>query len=215
VTGNTVTLTSTDQLTEIVPASSIVSGTLSAHVNPLNHMAARLVGGTASTLGVENAVTFAKSVLGQQYGISVTDLGSNPPLSASNPQPNAAPSLNQKQAGVLMAGLAQRADTLQVRTIDLIKALAEDYSDGKLDGKNGSASISMPKIGGGSVPLTPTTGLADLQTSIGTFLASGRNSSGLTTMPPIASQPIAIPALNTAGLEFVKSDMVPAFTTGI
>lgn len=214
VTGGTVTLGSTDILTEVVPASSIASGVLTAHVNPLNHMAATLAQRTAGNLGAENAVTFAKTVLGQQYGISVTDLASNPPLSASNPAPTSAPTLNQRQAGVFMAGLAQRAQALGVRTIDLIKALADDYSDGVLDGKNGSTPISIPKTGGVPVPLTATTGLADLQTSINAFLSSSRNSSGLTSMPPIAPQPIAIPALNTAGLVFGKSDMIPAFITG-
>jgi len=160
VTGGTVTLGSADILTEIVPASSIVSGALTAHVNPLNHMAASLARTTAGNLGAENAVAFAKNLLGQQYGISVTDLASNPPLSASNPATSSPPTLNQKQAGVFMAGLAHRAQALGVRTIDLIKALADDYSDGVLDGKNGSTPISIPRTGGVPVALTATTGLA-------------------------------------------------------
>jgi len=212
-TGSTVVLGSSDQLTEIVPASSIVGGALSAHVNPLNHIAASLVTATAGTLGIDNAITSAKGTLGQHYGISVTELGSSPPVNASNPATDSAPTLNQKQSGVVIAGLSQLAQALNVRPIDLIKAIADDYSDGKLDGRKGTASISVPTIDGLTTTLQDTTALGDLQTSMNTFLGSERNKSGLTVMPPIATTPIAAPTNNSAAV-FVKSDVIPAFVSG-
>jgi hypothetical protein len=217
-TGALTTLGASDQFTEIVSASSIVSGTLTAHVNPLSHIASSLVQAASGTINLDNAITMAKGVLGQQYGISVTDLSSNVPVSASNPSISAPPSMNQRQGGIVLAGISKLAESMGVRTVDLIKALADDYSDGKFDGKKGSVSITVPKIAGGPpATLTANTAVTDLQTSMTSFLASAQNKSGLTTPPPVNPQPLQAVnlSLNTAGLVFVKTDVLPAFTTGV
>lgn len=216
-TGTQTTLGASDQFMEIVPATSIVSGTLTAHVNPLSHIAANLVQAASGSLSLDNAITAAKGVLGQQYGVSIKDLASNVPVSASSPSITTPPSMNQRQSGVVIAGLSQLANTMGVRTVDLIKAFGDDYSDGKFDGKKGAVSITVPKINGGTVALTGTTALADLQAAMTTFLASNRNQSGLTTPPPVNTQPLQAVNLNlnTAGLVFVKTDVLPAFTTGV
>ena len=77
-------------------------------------------------------------------------------------------------AGALVAGIAELADGAGVATTAMIRALASDASDARLDGL--AFGVPVP-LGAGT--LAPSAGTTDLALAIGTFLAGPRNASGL------------------------------------
>jgi len=118
----------------------------------------------------------------------------------------------ERTYGIILGGIAQLAASLDVRAIDLGAALAADFSDGIFDGKNEAGNITVPTIGGGTIPLPASAGITDLQKAINLFVASNINKTNLTVVQ-ISSNPLPIQfGVNDAGRLYVTSTVLPAWT---
>jgi len=166
VTGSTA---QTAALAAVLPATS---GSNTCMITPLTSLAAALalrqigLGGAASS-----ATALANQRVAGYYGIaSITatvpvDLGAGPASAGAS-----------ATQGALLAGISQQAFALGVASDVLTQALAQDMADGVFDGLDGATPIV---VGAGNLP--PTTGFTAMGTAIGTFLASGANTSTLTS----------------------------------
>jgi uncharacterized repeat protein (TIGR02543 family) len=206
VTGDSVTLSGSEQLTAVVPV-----GVTQAAITPLTHMAAA----RARTLGppyvsLAAAASSPLSGIDQQY--QIVDILGTPPAAANNATAIGSTTLTQRNYSLVLAGLMQEANTLGVKAIDLAGALATDASDGTLDGTNGGAAITVPATGGGTVTLAATAGTSDLQSAINTFTASTSNKTNITTVD-ILTTSVNI-AVNGTQSYYVTNPVLGACVTG-
>jgi len=204
VSGATETLSAFDNLTAVLPA-----GTTQAAVTPLTHMAAaRARALAAEGISLATAVDAANVGVAQQYNLS--DILGTLPVDANNATQVATSSSEQRIYGIVLAGIAQEAENLNVRPIDLAAALATDMEDGILDGL-GEGQIQVPTITGSVVTLPSNAGTEALQNSINTFLASGNNLTNLVGTS-ISTTPVNV---NPAGGSFyITATALPAWTEG-
>jgi hypothetical protein len=207
VTGEVVSMTSPpDILTAAVKA-----GTKLAVVTPLTHLAAVRARAMAKTgVPLNAAINSAYAGVARQYDL--INIGTIIPVAASDEEAVKTSSFDQRNYGLVLAGLSQEAYDLNVRTMDLIAALAQDISDGILDGMKGSASITVPTIGGDPIPLPPNAGTVDLQSVINSFAASAMNKTSIAEKQ-ITLEPVGV-GLNGAGLFYVTSTALPAWHSG-
>lgn len=214
VTGGTVTLEASDKLQAVTCDLSALSHTQNIPeiaITPLTTMAAaRAMALAAGSTSLWWAVSTSNVGVAQQYFIQST-LGGLPvdPTEAANVR---VALLESRRYGIILAGMAHLANSLGVRALDLVNALAQDASDGTLDGKVNSSTISIPLLIGGTTTLAASAGTTDLQQSIDAFLASGINLTGITEVN-IASGAGQI-GLNTAGKVYITSTQLPAWTSG-
>ena len=181
-TVSTVTLAPSDLLTAVLP-----TGTTQATMTPLTHMAAARAMALVET-GTSLAVAIAMANIGVAQQYHLADILGTLPVAADDPDQVAAATREQRNYGLILAGISQQAKGLGVRAIDLSAALAEDMSDGILDGMKDGVSIMVPLEAG---DLSPFAGTADLQSAIDTFITSANNKTNLTILS-IADEPIFV-----------------------
>ena len=204
VSGATDTLLSTDILTAVLPV-----GTTQAAITPLTHMAA-----TRASILAANGISLATAIdvsnvgVAQQYNLS--DIVGILPVDANNATQIEVSSREQRNYGLVLAGITQEAKNLNVRPIDLAAALAKDMDDGTLDGL-GANPIKVPTITGAVINLPPDAGTVALQNAINTFLASGNNLTNLGGMN-ISTTPVNINPLGTTF--YINYTALPAATEG-
>jgi len=204
VSGVTDTLSGSDTLTAVLSA-----GTTQTAITPLTHMAAaRARALAAAGISLATAVDAANVGVAQQYNLS--DILGILPVDADNATQVATSSRDQRDYGLILAGITQEAADMNVRPIDLAAALAEDMGDGILDGL-GENPIQVPTITGSVITLPPNAGTEALQNAINTFLASGNNLTNLVGTS-ISTTPVNI---NPAGGSFyITATALPAWTEG-
>ena len=146
------------------------------------------------------------AAVARQYNLeAITDID---PAIADDPQDVQISGRTARQYGLILAGLGEEANALGVTDFALSDAVAQDFSDGTLDGKAGATPILIE--GGVSLPADATTTL--LQDAINTFAASPRN---LTYLPaPQISLEAPQIDLNTGGLAYVSPNVLPAWVDG-
>ena len=206
VTGGTVNLTDSDHFCAVLPA-----GTTEAAVTALTNMACvRALVVAADGVPLGDAVDSSNAAIANQFNLS--NIISVLPVDASNSTDNTTAVLDQRLYGIVLAGIAQEANSLGVSGFDLATALATDAADGTLDGLDDGGAITIPN----SVPpvtLGTNAGLADLQTAINTFLGSGNNQTNLTdAQVSLTATPIGI---NTAGTLYTTTAALPAWVYGV
>jgi hypothetical protein len=206
VTGATITLAPSDSLTALLCAE-----TTQASITPLTHMAATRARALAAT-GTPIATACTSSNIGTAQQFMIGDIIKTLAISANNPTQVLTATTEQRAYGIVMAGIVQEAQTLGVRAFDLVNALATDMTDGIMDGKNGSNSITIPKISGGTIPLTASMGTTDLQAAINQFIASTNNKTNLSTKS-ISPQLVQVGS-NVAGAFYPTLTALPAFVSG-
>ncbi len=166
--GNTIQLKNSDTLIAVLPANAKV-----AAVTPFTYMATTLTkaliqGGALP----DEAVISANEIIAKQYGVrSILD---TLPVDASNESSAAQGSPEAKQYGLLLAGFAQLAKNLNVRSADLANAFAKDWSDGKADGAEDGKPITIS--GGGKLGEDSSKGLSDAAKQ---FAESNKNFTGI------------------------------------
>jgi hypothetical protein len=101
---------------------------------------------------------------------NLSNITSMLPVEAGNASDNTTVALNSHLCCIILAAMAQDANTLSANAFDLALALATDASDGALDGLDDGASIVIPNS---MVALGAATGLPELQNAIDTSVASG------------------------------------------
>jgi hypothetical protein len=204
VTGTSEALSGTDLLTAVLPA-----GTTRLAVTPLTHMAATrarvlAAGGTP----LATAIDAANAGVAQQFAL-VDILGAFP-VDAGNATQVATSSREQRNYGIVLAGIAQEAATLDVRPMALAAALATDLDDGVLDGL-GSNPIQVSTTTGATITLPQDAGTAALQDAIDTFLASDHNLTNLAGLS-ISTEPVNINPVG--GSFFIETTALPAAIEG-
>jgi hypothetical protein len=204
VSGVTDTLSGSDKLTAVLPA-----GTTQAAITPLTNMAAaRARTLVAAGISLATAVDAANVGVAQQYNLS--DILGILPVGVDNAAQVATSSRDQRDYGIILAGITQEAANLNVRPIDLATALAKDMEDGILDGL-GESQIQVPTITGSVITLPPNAGTVNLQNAINTFIASSNNLTNLVGTS-ISTTPVNI---NPAGGSFyITATALPAWTEG-
>jgi len=202
--GSTVALGAADMVSAVLPA-----GTRHVVLSVLTHMAAeRAKDMAAAGIPLDQAVDSANAGVEMQYRLG--GIVGTRPATVDDPAGVGGASLEQRNYGLVLAGLSQEAATLNVRTIDLAQALADDISDGILDGLKNGNPIPVPVISGGSIPLSAAAGIQDLQTGTSAFVGSSRNHSGIPRYDiPLTPMEVGI---NTAGALYIRA-VLPAWHT--
>jgi hypothetical protein len=178
-----------------------------ASLTPLTTFAvARASSLAASGKPLRDSFEVSYAAVARQYSLeAITDID---PAIADDPQDVQLSGRTARQYGLILAGLDEEANTLGVTDFALTDAVAQDLSDGTLDGKDGATPILIDKAI--SLPADATT--AKLQNAIDTFAASPGNVTHLPA-PQISLQAPQID-LNTGGLAYVSPNVLPAWIDG-
>ena len=182
-------------------------GSNHASLTPLTTFAtARASTLAASGKPLSASVGVCYATVARQYNLeTITDID---PAIADNPQNVQVSGRTARQYGLILAGLDKEANTLGVTDFALTVAVAQDIGDGILDGKAGPTPILINK----TVPLPADATTARLQDAINAFAASPGNVTHLPA-PQVALQAPNLD-LNTAGLVYVSSTILPAWIDG-
>lgn len=202
--GAAVDLTSNDHLCAVLPG-----GTTNAAITSLTHMAClRAVSTAAAGVDLDDAVASANAGVAQQFNL--TNIISVMPVDATSNTDNQTAVQNARLYGIVLAGIAQEANDMGLGSrgaFDLTLALADDASDGNLDGMTSGVSVSIPNS---VMYLDGSEGLTGLQTAIDTFLAGANNNTNLDTAQ-VGTTAIEI-GINTAGSLYSTTAALPAWT---
>jgi len=206
--GQTVNLLASDTL-----SAALAVGTPQATLSPLTDMAAaRAIVLAAGGIPLAIATAVANIGVAQQYNLP--DIVGTLPVPASSVALVQTANRDQRDYGLVLAGISTEASELGVRTIDLVAGLAEDMSDGILNGMNGTSPISIPLADPGPIPLPADAGTSDLQAAVNTFVGSLNNQTNLSSF---SITPTSVPVgvgLNGAGAFYVTTTVLPAWTSG-
>jgi len=200
-TGLTVNLTSSDHLCAVLPGD-----TTHAAITALTHIACeRALVSAANGVALADAVDAANAGVAQQFNLtSIIDVL---PVDATNATDNQTANLDQRLYGLVLAAISQEANGLGVSAFDLTLALAEDATDGTLDGQADGVNIVIPNS---MLNLDPADGLTNLQASLDTFVGSVNNNTNLTSAQ-VGTTATNI-GINTAGSLYTTSAVLPAWT---
>lgn len=178
-----------------------------ASLTPLTTFAAaRASSLAASGKPLRDSFEVSYAAVARQYSLeAITDID---PAIADDPQDVQLSGRTARQYGLILAGLDEEANTLGVTDFALSDAVAQDISDGTLDGKAGATPILINK----TIPLPAGATTALLQEAINTFAASPGNVTHLPA-PQISLQVPQID-LNTGGLSYVSPKVLPAWIDG-
>jgi hypothetical protein len=176
-------------------------------ITPLTTFAAARASSLAASgkpLDVSIGTTYA--AVARQFGLdTITDID---PAIADDPQSVQVSGRTARQYGLILAGLAEEANTLGVSSFALTDALARDLSDGRFDGQNGATPVVIR----GTVRLPADASTTGLQEAIDRAAAAPSNVTRVSA-PQISLRTLDID-LNTAGLVYVSSTVLPAWIDG-
>ncbi|HET8733956.1 MAG TPA: hypothetical protein VFM45_09325, partial [Anaeromyxobacteraceae bacterium] len=189
-TGTTMSMLAGDVLTACVPPVSVGSATTGIQVTPLTTMAHARA--TTMTGGMTDAnVAAAQAAVGSYF--SVSDILHTVPMDPMASGSGASATADSMNYGMSIAAMSQYARTIgmTVSSSGMVTAMADDASDGVMDGKMGGTAISMMGMGGMTGGMMSTTaGTAGLSTALASFVGSAMNHSGVTlaTMQPLVTK---------------------------
>ncbi len=191
-TGTTMTMLNGDFMTAVIPTITSGSTITGIQMTPLTSMAQARA--RAMTGGMADAnITTANTAVGNYF--MVTDILQTTPMNAAE-LASGGTTTAMKNYGIAIAAMSQYALTnIITDPAALITAMMNDASDGIMDGKMGSTSITMGGMGGGMMGgggpmMDPTAGKIGLANAIMTFMTSTTNKSGLTStdMQPLVDK---------------------------
>jgi hypothetical protein len=202
----------------------VKSGSDQAPLTPLTTWAAaRAMALAASGKPLVASIAVSNAAVARQYNLE-TITGEDAAI-ADDPHVVQLSGRGPRQIGLILAGLDQEANALGVTEMALTAALARDLSDGNFDGKQGSTPITIPTSTATAaattdvvtaaqreIPLPPDAGTQGLQAALSAFVGSAKNVTHLQT--PQISLAAAHIDLNTAGLLYVSSSVLPAWHEG-
>jgi hypothetical protein len=209
ILGSDITMESSDVLRAVECGGAGESNVLA--VTPLTSIAASrattlaAAGGTLTT-----AVTTSNLGVAQQYGID--SILTTIPVDPTSTAATELATRSQRNYGVVLAGMAQLADTNDVRAIDFAAALADDIVDGIMDGQGASGGITINRISTGTYIIDRDDGVGNLQNEIDNFLADPNNKANVDNMN-IGPTAVNV-GLNTAGRVYVTTTVLPAWIEG-
>lgn len=178
-----------------------------ATLTPLTTLAAARVSAlAASGKPLDASIEVSYAAVARQFNLeTVTDID---PALVSDPEDVQVADRTARQYGLILVGFDAVANALGVTPFVLAGAVAQDLSDGTLDGKNGATPVLIDK----RVSLPADAATARLQEAINAFAASPGN---LTHLPaPQISLEAPQIDLNTGGLAYVSPNVLPAWIDG-
>ncbi len=200
--GESVSLPDDYTMRSFVPAENNV-----AVVTPFTEMAASLAQRSVRKgVAIEKAARAANTAVSQQY--RQENVIRIVPAAAFNPSAVATSVKESREYGLLLAGMVQEARAMNVEPAQLAVALAEDWSDGKLDGAKDGKPINLKTKSGNPIALSASASLAGLQTGIDAFLASPVDATQITQFPILATQVSTDPSF------YIDESMLPAWIDG-
>jgi len=178
-TSTTMSMLPGDVMVACVPAVAAGSTTTGVQMTPLTTMASARA--KAMTGGMTDAnIATTQTAVGTYF--SVTDILHTLPMNPMVVGSGTSATQNQKNYGMSIAAMSQYARTTGMTTSSsgMVTAMANDASDGVMDGMMGGTSISMAGMGGmmGGM-MSSTAGTSGLSTAMGTFVGSAMNKSGV------------------------------------
>jgi uncharacterized repeat protein (TIGR03803 family) len=206
-TGQTVNVPTTPGSGLQTVLSNVTAGSiLSVQITPLTTMAvarAQAMNGGLTAANINAANQLLGTYLG---GIDILNTQPINPLVANSATGATQNAINY---GLILAGLSEQAHTLGLANpLDLVIALAQDFSDGNFDGKAGSTPLQL----NGSA-MDPATGTTGLRAAIGTFSTdTSRNLSHGTVSATLS--PMLITPTETVLHSFDASSIDGLFPSG-
>lgn len=201
VTGATLFLSSSHRLTVMLPG-----GTTRFVVSVLTNMAAeRAVELVAGGAPLASAIEAANAGVAQQY--CLVDIISTFPARVTDASGIPETTLDERCYGLVLGGFSELANGLDVDPMELADKLAEDASDGTLDGNGPAGPITMPRKDNTQGPLPPDAGVGGMNGATTTFSGSGDNASGVNP-PRTNPNPNHI---GGDGIFYIETTAVPAW----
>jgi hypothetical protein len=171
-TGTTMTMLTGDVMTAVIPTITSGSTITGIQMTPLTSMAQTRAQAMAGGMMDAN-ITAANTAVGNYF--MVTDILQTTPMNAAE-LASGGTTTAMKNYGIVIAAMSQYAQTISMTDpAALITAMMNDASDGMMDGKMGSTSITMGgmgggMMGGGGTMMLSTAGTSGLATAITTFM---------------------------------------------
>ena len=187
-TGNVMTMQTGDVMACAIPSIAAGAATTGVQITPLTSMAHARVHQMAGGITAAN-ITTANAAVGAYF--SVSDILHIVPMDPTVSGSGAGATQDMKSYGMAIAAMSQYAKTIGMpASSGIVTAMMNDASDGVMDGKMGTASVTM---GGGmasGTPMQATAGTTGLATAMTTFMGSPTNRSGvsLSDMQALVSQ---------------------------
>ncbi|ABC80672.1 hypothetical protein [Anaeromyxobacter dehalogenans] len=181
-TGTAMPMASGDVLTACVPSVAAGATTSGVHVTPLTTMAQAMAQGTPG--GMTTASAGAANAGVGSYFMAGDVLGTMP-MDPSVAGSGAGATQDQRDHGMAIAAMSEYARTVGMTgsSSAMVTAMAEDASDGVMNGMMGGTGISMGgggMMGGGPGMMAANAGTRGLSGAMTTFAGSAMNRSGVT-----------------------------------
>jgi hypothetical protein len=182
-TGTTMTMQPGDDMVTLL--SSVTGGASGpgVQVTPLTTMASARAQNMAGGMTAGNMAA-ANAAVGQYFEVS--DIVHVTPMDPTVAGSAGAAGVDARNYGMAMAAMSQYAHTIGMTSSSaMVTAMANDASDGLMDGMMASSTISMTGMGAGGGMMggnlmSTTAGTKGLATAMSTFAGSPMNASGVT-----------------------------------
>lgn len=179
-TGSVLSMAPGDVMAAVVPSVAPGSTGTGIQITPVTSMAQARAQQMAGGM-TESNIAAANAAMGNYF--SVGDILRVQPMNPLVPGSGSTASPDARNYGMALAAMSQYAKSLNMaNTSALVTSMMSDASDGMMDGRRGSNSVSMT-MGGmmGTAMMAPTAGTSGLATAMTNFVMSPANMSGLTT----------------------------------
>lgn len=177
-TGVTMSMSSGNVMTAVIPAIASGGTASGIQVTPLTSMAQSMAKNMAGGMSDTN-IAAANLSMGNFFMVNdiLHTLPMNPLVSGSG----ATATQDMKNYGMAIAAMSQLAkDTGVTSSSSMITAMMNDASDGIMNGMMGTNTITMGGMMGGSFALPANSGTSGLSATMGEFMGSSMNKSGVT-----------------------------------
>jgi hypothetical protein len=176
--GTTMTLQAGDVLACAIPSAAVGGSTAGVQVTPVTSMAHSRVHHMTGGITDANMVA-ANADMGAYF--SVSDILHTMPMDPLVAGSGAGATQDQKNYGMANAAMSQYAKTLAMpHSSGVVTAMMDDASDGVMDGKMGTAPITMGGGMMGGMMMQATAGTTALAAAMTAFVNSAMNTSGVT-----------------------------------
>lgn len=173
-TGASVNLTSTDEIRTFIADAA---GGKTVAVSALTTLAAARASENAS-VGLATAIAAANQEVAGMFGLSGVDISEVLPTDPTKTGASFSVSSSALKIGVMSAVFSQMAADQGLAAADVVKLLknmAADYSDGRIDGSDTGTGLPV------ALAVTPATAMTGLSTAVSNFLGGTRNQTGLSS----------------------------------
>jgi hypothetical protein len=177
-TGTTMSMAQGDVMSVAIPTVAAGATTSGIQVTPVTAMAQAIAKQMAGGMTDAN-IAAANTAIGSYF--SVTDIVHVQPMNPLAQGSGASASQDAQNYGMTLAAMSKYAQTQGMSySSAMVTALMNDAADGIMDGKAGSAPVTM---GGmmGSMMLPSAAGTTGMAAAMSAFMTSAQNKSGITT----------------------------------